>query len=197
MQMMEMYSSSSEDSLTVSIAKESDMEVERPIMKYYLNQGMIFVSSKECMITTVLGSCISICLWDPSSGTGGMNHYMLPLWNGEGLPSARYGNIAIPKLIEKMIDYGCEKGNLRAKVFGGGELLSIPQKGEMSIGTQNIILAEDILNREGIQMISKDFGGTYGRRIQFNTMTGIVLLKRFKTKAKTQATKRIRPAGYQ
>lgn len=191
-----MYSSSKENSITVSISKEKQMELKRPVMKQYLTQGMIFVSSKECNIATVLGSCISVCLWDPSSGTGGMNHYMLPLWNGEGLPSARYGNIAIPKLIEKMIGFGCEMGNLKAKVFGGAELLCIPKNGEMSVGTQNIILAEDILNREGIQTVSIDVGGNYGRRIQFNTKTGIVLLKRFSTKRKVQETKQNSARSY-
>jgi chemotaxis protein CheD len=190
--MMEMYLSSKKDSITVSISKEEQMDIERPIIKYYLNQGMIFVSSRECNITTVLGSCISVCLWDRYSATGGMNHYMLPLWNGEGLPSAKYGNIAISKLIEKMIASGCERGNMRAKVFGGAEMLSIAKNGEMSVGTQNIILAEDILNREGIRIISSDVGGNYGRRIQFNTMTGIVLLKRFRTKGKIQEANKAR-----
>jgi chemotaxis protein CheD len=188
--MMEIYSSSKEDSVTVSISKEKNMEAKKSVMKYYLNQGMIFVSTIECDITTVLGSCISVCLWEPFSETGGMNHYMLPLWNGEGLPSARYGNIAIPKLIEKMIACGCDRGNLKAKVFGGAELLSIPKNGEMSVGTQNIILAEDILHREGIQIISIDVGGNYGRRIQFNTKIGIVLLKRFRTQGRIQETKK-------
>lgn len=168
------------------------MQVVNHIQKHYLYQSMIFYSREECLITTILGSCISVCLWDSYQKIGGMNHYMLPLWNGEGLPSARYGNIAIPNLIEKMTGSGCEKGNLKAKVFGGAELLSFSQNRGMSIGTQNIILAEDILNREGIQIIGIDVGGNYGRRIQFNTMTGIVLLKRFRTKGKIQEKNKAR-----
>ena len=158
--------------------KERDTEIENIIRKYYLSQGMIFASCRECIITTVLGSCISVCLWDPSKGIGGMNHYMLPLWNGEGLPSPKYGNIAIPNLMERMIDSGCKKADLCAKVFGGAEMLSPTRHGESSVGAQNIMLAEDLLSGECIPIVSIDVGGNQGRRIQFNTSTGLVMLKR-------------------
>jgi chemotaxis protein CheD len=151
--------------------------------KCYLKQGMIVVRQEECIITTVLGSCISVCLWDSVNGFGGMNHYMLPLWNGEGLPSPRYGNVAIPKLIEKMINIGSLKSNIKAKVFGGAEVLSSMRNSDMKVGPQNIILAEDLLAKEGIPIISIDVGGFSGRRIQFNTKTGAVLLKRLSTGA--------------
>ena len=149
---------------------------------------MIYVSPEECLITTVLGSCIAVCLWDPVSGIGGMNHYMLPLWNGEGLSSPRYGNIAIPKLMEKITDLGCEKINLKAKVFGGAEMLSYINKDTIRVGNQNVILAEDLLLREGIPIISMDAGGNYGRRIEFNTKTGIVTVRRFKSNLKPSVT---------
>jgi chemotaxis protein CheD len=154
------------------------METGILVQKCYLKQGMIVVRQEECIITTVLGSCISVCLWDSVFGIGGMNHYMLALWNGEGLPSPRYGNVAIPKLIEKMIGAGAAKNNLRAKVFGGAEVLSSMRNSEMKVGPQNIILAEDLLAKERIPVISSDVGGYGGRRIQFNTKTGTVMLKR-------------------
>jgi chemotaxis protein CheD len=154
------------------------MEVGTLVPNCFLKQGMIAVSQEECIITTVLGSCISVCLWDTIAGIGGMNHYMLPLWNGEGLPSPRYGNIAIPRLIEKMTGSGGKKSNLRAKVFGGAEMLSVLKESKMKIGAQNIILAEDLLTKEGIPIVSIDVGGHRGRRIQFNTKTGAVMLKR-------------------
>ncbi|MBF0165687.1 MAG: chemotaxis protein CheD, partial [Magnetococcales bacterium] len=62
--------------------------------------GALFAQNGAYVITTVLGSCIAVCLWDRMRKEGGMNHYKLPLWNGDGLPSPKYGNIAIAKLIE-------------------------------------------------------------------------------------------------
>jgi chemotaxis protein CheD len=104
---------------------------------------------------------------------------MLPLWNGEGLATPKYGSIAIPKLIEKMIGLGCSKKNLRAKIFGGGEVFngsSFPVK----IGDRNIHLAQDLLEAEKIPVVGFDMGGKTGRKILYHTGTGDVLVKRLK-----------------
>ena len=87
---------------------------------HFLLPGNLFVHEEEYTVLTVLGSCISVCLWDPRRKIGGINHYMLPFWNGEGLASPRFGNIAIIKLIEKMLAHGADRHNLQAKVFGEG-----------------------------------------------------------------------------
>src|SRR3990170_1447004 len=78
---------------------------------------MLFAEPGAHSVTTVLGSCISVCLWDPVSRTGGMNHYLLPYWNGDGLKTPKYGNIAIPMLLERLVNAGCRKGDLIAKVL--------------------------------------------------------------------------------
>lgn len=130
-------------------------------------------------MTTVLGSCIAVCLWDSIANIGGINHYMLPLWNGEGLPSPKYGNIAIKKLIEKMQSLGCRKENLKAKVFGGGAVMQT-SGGLLNVGERNIMLAEDMLADEKIPIISKDLGGDYGRKIIFCTSSGTVLMKKIR-----------------
>jgi chemotaxis protein CheD len=149
---------------------------------HYLIEGMIFVSAEEYHVITVLGSCVSVCLWDPYLKIGGMNHYIFSLWNGKGLPTPRYGNIAIPKLIKKMMHHGCKKVNIKAKVFGGASVLSQINYRENGEWMNNIILAEDMLKEEGIPIISFDVGEHFGRKIKFNTRTGVVMVKRFTTK---------------
>lgn len=151
--------------------------------RFYLTPGNIFVSRKGYEVTTILGSCVSVCLWDPIVKAGGINHFMLPLWNGEGLASPRYGNIAMMKLIEKMIDLGAEKRRLQAKVFGGGDVIAMSNT-FMNIGERNVITARDLLEREGIPIIVKDVGGTRGRKIIYNTATNEVLLKRLAKQVK-------------
>ncbi len=146
---------------------------------HYLLPGNLFAHREEYTVTTVLGSCVSVCLWDPASGIGGINHYMLPLWNGDGLASPRYGNIAIGKLIERMLDLGADRDRLKAKVFGGGDVLKV-NSSFMNIGARNIILAQDILRDEQIPIISADTGGQNGRKLLFNTRTGVVLVKLLK-----------------
>lgn len=71
------------------------------------------------LVHTLLGSCVSVCLWDQKRACRGMNHYMLPLWNGEGLATPRYGNIAIENLLEKDVSFGLQQKDLVAKVFEG------------------------------------------------------------------------------
>ncbi len=144
---------------------------------HFLLPGNIFAHRTTHVVTTLLGSCISVCLWDPVCLIGGINHYMLPLWNGEGLASPRYGNIAIPKLIEKMLKLGTTKRNLVAKVFGGGEVFRTTNA-VINIGDRNIALANDMLKEEQIPIVGTNVGGKTGRKIVFYTSSGRVLLKK-------------------
>lgn len=146
---------------------------------HYLMPGNIFAHQGEYTVTTVLGSCVSVCLWDPVRRLGGINHFMLPLWNGDGLASPRYGNIAIAKLIEKMLKLGADRNNLRAKVFGGSDVLKVTSA-FMNIGARNVVLAQDLLRDEKIPIISADTGGQNGRKLLYNTRSGVVLVKLLK-----------------
>lgn len=150
---------------------------EIKLKEIYLYPGQLYAETEPAIVTTVLGSCVSVCLFDKVEKKGGINHFMLPLWNGDGLPSPKYGNIAIPKLIEKMILNGCRRNNIVAKVFGGAAVLN-SSSGLMGVGERNICLARDMLKMEGIQIIAASIGDTFGRKIIFNTQTGEVLMKK-------------------
>ena len=148
--------------------------MEKP--KHFLYPGAIYVSPKSSMITTILGSCIAICLYDPILQVGGMNHFMLPLWNGQGLASPRYGNIAIDKLIKNLESMGSLRSNMKAKVFGGAEIIET-KINQFMIGERNIRIAKDMLHEEGIPIVGSSTGGKLGRKIIFNTETGEVRQK--------------------
>jgi chemotaxis protein CheD len=105
-----------------------------------------------------------------------MNHYMMPFWNGQGLASPKYGNIALSTLLENMLYIGCQKKNLVAKVFGGSELLNSGVLHSFT-GNRNIAIAFELLKDENIQVISHSIGGEKGRKIHFNTLTGQVRQK--------------------
>jgi len=143
---------------------------------YFLFPGTLYASSGPFQITTILGSCVAICLYDPIKKIGGMNHYMLPLWSGKGLASPKFGNIALSKLIEQMIAMGTKKQNLKAKVFGGGVVIQT-QSQQFNIGKKNIDIAFKLLDQENIPVIASSTGGNHGRKILFETHTGKVRQK--------------------
>ena len=108
-----------------------------------------------------------------------MNHYLLPLWNGDGLASPKYGNIAIQKLVEKMEYMGADRKNLIAKVFGGraskdGNSIAY------NIGVRNMEIAQEMLRDYNIRIKAADVGGEFGRTIRCDTSTGAVMLKYIK-----------------
>jgi len=98
---------------------------------------------------------------------------MLPLWNGQGLASPKYGNIALEKLVQKMLLLGSKKSNLVAKVFGGGEVIDSNIK-VFNIGDRNIEIAYEMLDGFKIPVVAKSVGGKLGRKIEFDTSTGAV-----------------------
>jgi chemotaxis protein CheD len=143
----------------------------------YLFPAEIFVTSEPTMVSTVLGSCVAVCLWDSRSIIGGMNHYLLPLWNGDGLATPKYGNIAIRQLVEKVVAKGGERKNMQAKIFGGAAMWSNTE-GLFAIGLRNIELAQQQLKELQIPVVASDVGGMLSRKIFFNTGDGSVLLRR-------------------
>ncbi|OFX75675.1 MAG: chemotaxis protein CheD [Bacteroidetes bacterium GWE2_29_8] len=141
--------------------------------KHYLYPSNLFMSRKPHIVSTILGSCVSVCLYDPVLQVGGINHYMLPLWNGQELASPKYGNIAIIKLIEKMTSNGSQISNIKAKLFGGGEIIET-KVNTFQIGERNISVAKEMLESEKIPIVSRSVGGKLGRKILYNTFTGEV-----------------------
>ncbi|MBI5885270.1 MAG: chemotaxis protein CheD [Deltaproteobacteria bacterium] len=142
---------------------------------------MLFAKNGQYIISTILGSCVAICMWDPILRIGGMNHYLLPLWNGEGLPTPRYGNVAIGMLIEKMISLGSRRDSLKAKIFGGASVLE-GIGGLLEVGSRNITLAEETLEQEGVTVLGYDVGGSAGRKVIFFTDSGDVFVRKFEKK---------------
>ena len=147
------------------------------LKNHYLYPGALFAQAEPHLVTTVLGSCVAVCLWEPQLALGGINHYLLPLWNGEGLPTPRYGSVAIPRLVERLVELGARRERLQAKVFGGASMWQAGD-GLLAVGERNIVLARHLLEELRIPILGSDLGGMQGRKIVFNSGTGEVLLRR-------------------
>ena len=144
-------------------------------VRRFLQPGHLVVSSEPMSVTTILGSCVSVCLWDGTKRVGGINHFMLPLIPGSGAASPRFGNTAMEELLAKLTMAGARRPLLRARVFGGACMFA-PMQSEQHLGAKNAELALDFLSRRGIEVVQIDVGGTHGRKLIFHTDEGSVCL---------------------
>ena len=136
--------------------------------------GEVKASAEPMRISTLVGSCIAVCLFDPKHQIGGMNHFMLPTGSRAGDDSATYGVHAMELLINEIMKLGGERQNLVAKVFGGGNVLqrSVTSDPTLAIGDRNAAFAMQFLETDGIPVSSQSVGGEAGRQIHFLTHTG-------------------------
>jgi chemotaxis receptor (MCP) glutamine deamidase CheD len=141
--------------------------------------GGVFASRDGTVVRTLLGSCISACLWDPQCGVGGMNHFMLPAPSNGGAPEdlSRFGVHAMELLIGEIQKLGGERRRVQGKLFGGGHVLQVP----VSVGcvpAQNILFIQRFMAAEGIPVAAEDLGGSQARQVVFHTDTGRAFVKR-------------------
>jgi chemotaxis protein CheD len=157
-----------------------DVKLDREVTEIY--PGEYHASRVPCVLTTVLGSCVSVALYDAVECVGGLNHFMLPGKLGKGKiyvsDSGKYGMFAMELLINAMITLGARKKAMSAKVFGGGKILPSLGGASGNVADSNIAFAREYLAAEGIPIASSDVGGDLARRIVFFTEDFKVLLKR-------------------
>jgi chemotaxis protein CheD len=144
-----------------------------------LMPGEYYVTSRDMLLVTVLGSCVAACIRDRSSGIGGMNHFMLPQQkNDSGGPvssSMRYGAYAMEVMINQLLKSGARRANLECKLFGGGNVL----RGftVTNVGERNVEFALDYLKTENIPVVSQDLLDIYPRKVYFFPRSGKVKMK--------------------
>ena len=142
--------------------------------------GQYYAATGDAAITTVLGSCVSTCLWDPGRRIGGMNHFMLPgdtdAFASPAKASARFGVYAMEVLINEMIRIGADRRRMVAKVFGGGRVLQ--GFGSLDVGAKNCEFVLEFLTTECIPVVAHDLLDVYARKVNFFPDTGKVQLKK-------------------
>jgi chemotaxis protein CheD len=141
----------------------------------YVYPGRVIASASRHRLKTVLGSCVSVCLFDPGLRAGGMNHYLLPDAGGSESGSARFCGPAIQSLIGQLLGLGADQRRLVAKLFGGSGSVE-PSANGFHVGWRNVQAARRILHDERIPIVAEDVGGRRGRRLFFDTAHGSALV---------------------
>ena len=144
--------------------------IQAPQQTVQVVQGEFGISDRpDTVLSTVLGSCVSACLWDAERGIGGMNHFLLAQAQGQaGAGDIRYGVHAMEVLINALLRAGAARDRLRAKLFGGAKIAANLR----DIGASNAEFAHDFLRIEGIPCLAESLGGTQARRVTFHPVSG-------------------------
>ena len=144
--------------------------------KHFLQPGQLVISVEPMQITTILGSCIAVCLWDSQRRIGGMNHFMLPMFGGgTAKSSARFGNVAMQSLLDALRDAGARLPFLQARVFGGACMFE-PMRSAAHLGQKNAEVALDFLSGHAIEIVQIETGGSRGRKLTYETDGGTACL---------------------
>ena len=156
-----------------------------------VSPGGLYITDQDEVISTVLGSCITVCARDATCGVGGMNHFMLP-GSAEELSSnnqeelLKLGIYSLPYLLEQLYSLGAQKESLELKVFGGGAIIS--KTGDA--GKANTDFAMQYIKHHGLNLVSYDVGGKLPRKVNYMPVTGQVYMKRLRALHKKVVAKR-------
>ena len=146
-------------------------------------------SDPEVVFTTVLGSCVAVCLHDGQAGVGGMNHFLLaeppPLTNEDARLLNRYGVHSMELLINAMLKRGASRQNLKARIYGGATM----RQGLGEIGNNNIRFARRFLDSENISILGENVAGVVARRVEFRPVAGLSRCKAVSTQPVEQINK--------
>lgn len=158
--------------------------------------GEYFVTNKDMMLVTVLGSCVAACIRDHRSGIGGMNHFMLPDAGGDSNnplnTSACYGTYAMEILINQLLKLGAQRSNLEAKVFGGGNV--IESMTVANIGQRNADFVLNFLKMERIKVVAQDLVDIFPRKVYFFPKSSRVMVKKLRNIRNTEIS--VRESAY-
>lgn len=139
----------------------------------YLLPGEIIVTADAMKISTVLGSCVAVCLYDGERNIAGMNHYMFPVNKYNDADRLRFGDTSLEDMLSQMIRIGARKQKIIARVYGGSTmfLYTVPN---LNIGQQNTEVAIRFLKENEIPVKSIETGGRLGRKIIFDTSAAVI-----------------------
>jgi chemotaxis protein CheD len=159
------------------------------LKKIVIHPGEFFATNEKVIISTLLGSCVSACLFDPVNSILGMNHFLLSSetfkkdGNGFATLSGRYGVNAMELLINWMYELGAVRRHLKAKAFGGAPLrgFNINSPGFCNVGEANLKFVREFLAKEKIPLVSEDMGGNRGRTIYFDARDFSVFVRKHQT----------------
>jgi chemotaxis protein CheD len=161
---------------------------DRKLESIYLKPGEFHFGENPAVVSTILGSCVSVTMFHPGSGTGAICHGLLPRCggkkscNGTCLEGFKYIDCSIKRMIKKFDALGINRVDIQVKIFGGSDMFGTGSSDVLSktIGMENVMVANTIIEKAGLRVAAFDTRGNQGRKILFFPHTGEVFLKRLR-----------------
>lgn len=167
---------------TLSLAPEGYFDERFNMEAVKIVPGQYYVTRKNIMIVTVLGTCVGACIRDRVRGIGGVNHFMLANFGRDAQnmrsKAAQHGLLAMDMLIEKLLKKGAQERWLEAKIFGGSNLLR--EVNSVDMGEVNSHFMKDYLRRRGIKIVASSLGGPFPRKVYYSPNSGEVMIRTLK-----------------
>lgn len=140
---------------------------------YILYPGDYYATKENCILGTVTGACVVVCLYDKTRGIGGMGHFVVPGMIGtEGIIAddiALQGIQSMELLMGEIVKLGGDRRYLHAKLFGAGYLTN---KVGAGVVDSNIKFLKEYFTLEKIFVDREDLGGNFRRKIYFYPLKG-------------------------
>ncbi len=160
-------------------AQRLPAEAPRDRPERYIYPGQWLATAEPMVASTILGTCVAVCVFDVEAGVGGLNHFMLPLAPQSAPDPMRFGDVATLRLVEQAFALGAKKGRLLAKLFGG---MSSPLTSAgliKDLGQRNAAVARRTLEALGVPVVAEDVGGKQSRKLVFHTGDGRAWVRHF------------------
>ena len=162
--------------------KSKNRRLDRELFVLY--PGEYLAVNNDCVISSLTGAAVVVCLYDITGKVGGMGNFIVPGTIGtQGIFAddiAMHGIQSMELLMGEIVKKGGNRKYLKAKLFGAGYIKeSIPEMG--GIQDSNIRFLHDYFALEQIEIVKEDLGGNYRRKIYFYPLKGKVL-RRFQKK---------------
>jgi len=158
---------------------------EGKVQNIYLKPGEIFIAKSPSCVSTVLGSCVSVTMFDRRKEMGGICHAVLPRKTDDNQKNSfQYVDYSLERMAESFIAFKTKCRDVEIKLFGGSDMFEAGGSGSgiSMVGKQNIAEALRFIEKNHFRLVASDTGGLLGRKIIFHTHTGAVFLKRLREK---------------
>jgi chemotaxis protein CheD len=147
------------------------------VSDFLLQPGGVFAGDRHDRVRTVLGSCVSITLWQPQLRVGAMCHFVLAsrTRSAEAPLDGRFADEALELMLQGLGRLGANAQQCEAKLFGGGHMFpGCASPDAVHVGRRNGEAARELLLQHGIPLKSESLFGVGHRRLVFDIGSGAV-----------------------